>query len=176
MRELGWVEGKNFVLDARYPGSDPTTRARFAYEPVASRVDVIFCVGVSQAEAARQATASIPIVGAVFSNPVERGLIASYVRPGGNVTGVAWDQSAELAEKYPELLREAIPGLRLMGCLFDASFPGLEFYRKAIEHAAQRIGVDLFHADYHSDVDLYGVDLVEAIARGRLRRQDIAWG
>ena len=82
LHELGWIEGKNLVIERRYSGGDLAVLQRHARELVDAKVDVIFCTSELEAEVARQVTASIPIVAAILVHPLERGLIASYAHPG----------------------------------------------------------------------------------------------
>jgi len=165
LRELGWIEGKNLVIEQRFNGGDLALLQQQVRELVDARVDVILCPTELEAEAARKITSSTPIVTSILVNPVERGLIASFAHPGGSVTGLTWEPSAEFAEKYPELLREILPDLALVGGLFDTSFPGLGQYRSAFERGARRLGIDTFHAEYHGDADI-DVAMTALVARG----------
>jgi ABC-type uncharacterized transport system substrate-binding protein len=87
MRELGWVEGRNVVFEQRAANERPELLPMLALELIASRVDVIVAAPSSALRAAKEATATIPIVFAEVSLPVRRGFVASVSRPGGNVTG-----------------------------------------------------------------------------------------
>jgi putative tryptophan/tyrosine transport system substrate-binding protein len=113
LRELGWVDGRNLAIEYRWAEGSTERYAEIANEFVRLKVDVIFTVG---GEAAKQATSSIPIVGALMPDPVEHGLVASLARPGGNVTGLSL-LASDLAGKRLELLREAVPDLRRLGIL-----------------------------------------------------------
>src|SRR5215475_8458079 len=88
LRELGWIEGRNVVIETRYANDDGVRLAAVAAEFAASRVDVIVTITTPAALAAKKATASIPIVMAGSSRPVELGLVKSLAHPGENVTGV----------------------------------------------------------------------------------------
>jgi putative ABC transport system substrate-binding protein len=125
-----------------------------ARDMVGAKIDLIVCGNNAETEAAKAASASIPIVMQVGSNPIERGLIASYAHPGGNITGLTWDQSPEFTAKSIELLKEVLPGLVRLGGLYDAGYPGLEPYRRAIEGGARRLGLTMHHADIRVDADL----------------------
>lgn len=147
LRKLGWSEGKNVAFDRRFGEDDVALLRRQARELVDAKVDVIVCATSLEAEVAIAAGATMPIVMQVGVNPIERGLIASYARPGGIVTGTSWDQAPEISAKYPELLKEAYPGLTRLGGLYDAGFPGLDVYRRVIEGAARRLGMTTHHAE-----------------------------
>jgi putative ABC transport system substrate-binding protein len=121
MRELGWVEGQNIVFEQRHANEQPERLPMLARELIAARVDVIVAAPSSALRAAKEATASIPIVFAEVSQPVRRGFVASLSRPGGNVTGLA-DVSLELMPKRLEILKELVPGATRVAVLV---VPGL---------------------------------------------------
>ena len=121
MRELGWVEGKNVVFEQRYANEQPERLPMLARELIASRVDVIVTAPSSALRAAKEATATIPIVFAEVSQPVRRGFVASLTRPGGNITGLA-DVTLELMPKRLELFKELMPGATRVAVLV---VPGL---------------------------------------------------
>ena len=103
---LGYVEGKNIVIEERSAEGRPERRAELARELVASKVDIIVTPTVATSTAARQATSTIPIVMVHAGDPVGAGLIASLARPGGNVTGTT---NLSLGGKQVELIRELVP-------------------------------------------------------------------
>jgi putative tryptophan/tyrosine transport system substrate-binding protein len=113
LHELGWVDGRNIAIEYRWAEGDIERYADIAKEFVRLNVDIIFTVG---GEAAKQATSSVPVVGALMPDPVEHNLIA---RPGGNVTGLSL-LAPDLAGKRLELLREVLPNLRRLGILAQA--------------------------------------------------------
>ena len=143
MRELGWVEGRNTVYDRVYADNDASRLPALAAELVARAPDLIWVVTTSPALAAFASTRTIPIVFAASNNVVERGLVKTLARPGGNVTGVqtiGW----ELWGKRLQLLKQALPKMTRVGVLtypnpdpFSAS--AAEF--KVIEKAAAALGV-----------------------------------
>jgi len=111
LRELGYIEGKNLVIEARLTKGKRELFPEFAAELVNLRVDLILTVGTGATRAAKQATSTIPIVmGNSSADPVRLGFVASLARPGGNVTGVV-DIMAELAGKRLELLKETFPSV-----------------------------------------------------------------
>jgi putative ABC transport system substrate-binding protein len=110
LRELGWIDGRTVTVEYRWAEGHSERYAAIAAEFVRQKVDVIVTSG-SAVPAAKQQTTTIPIVFAVAVDPIRTGMVASLAHPGGNVTGLSV-QSADLAAKRLELLREAIPGLR----------------------------------------------------------------
>jgi len=110
LRELGYVEGRNLLIEHRDAEGKPERFPSLAAELVASKVDVIVTAGgTAAALAAKQATTTIPVVFGAVGNPVDEGLVSSLARPGGNVTGLAIS-SPELTTKSLELLKQVIPG------------------------------------------------------------------
>ena len=110
LRELGYVEGKNFIIEFRQR-KRPKSYLSLAKELVRLKVDIIVTIGIGATRAAKQATTTIPIVmGNASADPVQMGLIDSLARPGGNVTGVI-DILPNLAGKRVELLKEIFPNL-----------------------------------------------------------------
>ena len=121
LRELGWVEGRNFAIEYRWAEGRTERFAEIAAEVVRLKVDVIVTAGTA-VPALKQATSVIPIVFAVEADPVGRGLVASLARPGGNITGLS-NQQPDMAGKRVELLRELVPSLRRLAVLANADFP-----------------------------------------------------
>ena len=110
MRGLGWVEGQNLVIEYRFGGEDYERLRALAADLVRLKVDVIFAATAPSAQAAKDATTSIPIVFHTLNDPVRGGLVASFGRPGGNLTGNA-GLGPELDRKRIELLKELVPSL-----------------------------------------------------------------
>jgi putative ABC transport system substrate-binding protein len=108
MRKLGWVEGQNFRIERRSTDR-PEQLSALAAELVASKVDLIFTGGTGATQAAKEATNTIPIVFSVGDDPVVSGLVASFARPGGNLTGFV---TGLYDEKALEVLKEALPAVR----------------------------------------------------------------
>ena len=119
LRDLGYVAGKNLVLEYRFAAGQDERLPALAAELVQLPVDVLVTAGQG-AVAAKQATATTPIVFAVFSNPLTEGLVASLARPGGNVTGQSL-MGPDLAAKRLELLTELVPGLHRLAILWTAT-------------------------------------------------------
>jgi putative ABC transport system substrate-binding protein len=111
LRELDRVEGRNITIEYRWAEGRKERYTEIAAEFVRTKVDVIVTAGTLAALAAKQATSTIPIVFVGVSDPVGIGLVASFARPGGNVTGLS-NQQGHLAGKRLELLHEVVPGFR----------------------------------------------------------------
>ena len=122
--ERGWSEGRNVAIEYRWAGGHNERFAEIVAELVRLKVDVIVTQGTPAVLAAKQATSVIPVVFAIAGNPVANGLVASLARPGGNVTGLT-NQSAELAGKRIELLREVVPGLRRLAIMANVDNPSV---------------------------------------------------
>ena len=115
LRDLGYVEGRNLVFEARYAGGKMERLPDLAAELVRLRVDVIVTGTNFHVAAVRQATATIPVVMIFVEDPVGSGFIASLSHPGGNVTGLSAEASSELWGKYLTLLKEIVPKLSRVG-------------------------------------------------------------
>jgi len=122
LHELGWIQGRTVAIEYRWAEGRSERFAEIAAEFVRLKVDVIITYATPPAIAAKEATAVIPIVCAVMGDPVGAGLVASLPRPGGNVTGLS-NQSADLAGKRVEHLREVVPGLRRLAVVANVSNP-----------------------------------------------------
>jgi putative ABC transport system substrate-binding protein len=154
LRELGWVEGKTVILEDRYAGADHLRLATSAAELVHLRVDLILTTGgMESAQAAKIATKTIPIVFATAGDPVMTGLIASFSRPGANITGLS-SINTDLDVKRLALLKEALPGLRRLGVLRNPIDPSGVVEVKATETAARSLGVQLQVLDVRGPQDL----------------------
>jgi putative ABC transport system substrate-binding protein len=142
LRDLGYVEGKNIVIEFRWADNDPERLKAMAAELVALKVDVIVTHSLPGTSAAAQATKTIPIVCADGPDPVATGLVASLARPGGNITGSTSFQS-ELGAKRFEFLKDAVPRLRRVGFLL----PELSSFSKSllpdIESAGKQLKLEL---------------------------------
>jgi len=117
LRELGWIEGTNIAIEPRWADNQPDRLALLAAELVESGVDVIVTQTTPAAHAAKNATATIPIVMAGSSNPVGAGLVRSLTRPGGNVTGMTNNPGRGFSSKMVQLLKEAAPSVSRLAVL-----------------------------------------------------------
>ena len=118
--ELGYVEGRTFVIEGRFADAKVDRLPVLAAELVALQVDVIVAANTTSAKAAKEATATIPIVFIGSTDPVGQGLVASLARPGGNVTGVTSSAGPEIAGKGLELLKEAVPRISRVAVLYSS--------------------------------------------------------
>jgi len=154
LRDLGYVEGRNLVIEIRSAEGKFERLPALAAELVALKVDVIVVGGTPAALAAKQATTILPIVVSAVGDPVGSGLVTSLARPGGNVTGVS-NLSLELVAKRLELLKQAVPGVSRVAVLWQ---PGVldehtEDIRKGAEVAARALGVQLQFVEARSPKD-----------------------
>src|SRR5262245_43373618 len=144
LRELGWIEGQNIVIDYRYAEDRVDRLPDLAAELVRLKVDLIVAsAGTQVATAAKNATETIPIVMMFVRDPVGIGLIKSLARPGGNVTGTSGSAGLEWVAKQLELLKETVPKIRRVAIL---SNPDNAYHQLAIREvnvAARSLGVQL---------------------------------
>jgi len=148
--ELGYREEEDFVIGVRFTQGDRGALPTAARELVQLGPDLIFVNGMTGAKVARMATSKIPIVFAGMSgDPVEAGLIQSFARPGGNVTGVT-DLDLELGPKRLEILREMLPGLKRVLFPYDPSWPYSVAVAEAYRVGARRLGIALMEKALHT--------------------------
>ena len=142
LRELGYVEGRNVLIDYRYTDNRDDRLDALAADLVRTRVDVIVTWGSRAIDAAQRATREIPIVIAYTSDPVQSGWAASLARPGGNVTGLSAN-ARELAAKRLELLKEIVPGASRVAVLFQRADRASAEQVREMEPAARALGLSL---------------------------------
>jgi len=143
LRDLGYIEGKNIVLEYRYAEGNNQRLPELAADLVRLRVDVIVASDSQPAVAARKKSTTIPIVMVAGRDPVEAGLAASLARPGGNVTGLT-TLAPELLAKRLELLKEAVPRISRVAVILEASGGGrTAALTKEMEGPAQGLGIQL---------------------------------
>jgi putative ABC transport system substrate-binding protein len=144
LRELGWVEGQNIVIDYRYAEGRVDRLPDLAGELVRLKVDLIVAsAGTQAATAAKNATETIPIVMIYVRDPVGTGLIASLAHPGGNVTGVSGSAGLELFAKQLELLKETVPKIRRVAILSNPDNAYHQLAIREVKVAARLLGVQL---------------------------------
>src|SRR6266581_8712596 len=156
LRDLGYVEGRNVVIEYRDAEGKLERLPALAVELVALKVDVIVVGGTPQALAAMQATRTLPIVFAAAPDPVASGLVASLARPGGNVTGLS-DLVAELVGKCLEQLKQAVPGVSRVAVLWQPGGHGERTEKnmlKAAEVAGRTLGVRLQFVEARGPADI----------------------
>ena len=146
LRELGYEEGKNIVIEWRSGEGRFDRLAALAAELIRLKVDIIVTAGPADTRAAREATSTIPIVMTFDNDPVGNGFIASLARPGGNITGLS-TLAPELSSKQLELLKEIVPKSSRVAILGNSTNPGNALALKEIEAAAKAFGLKLQYLD-----------------------------
>jgi putative tryptophan/tyrosine transport system substrate-binding protein len=142
LQELGYRENKDFVLGIRFTQGNTAALPAAARELVQFGADIIFASTQSAATAAQKATTRLPIVFAIVSDPLGSGLVESFARPGGNVTGVA-DLSLELGPKRLELFQQIIPGLKRVLFIYAATDAISVKAARVYRDAARKLGIEL---------------------------------
>ena len=143
LRDLGWSEGDNLVINHRYAGGETMQMSQLARELVARNPDVMLAATTPAVAALRQHTSSIPIVFVAVSDPVGRGFVASLARPGGNVTGFMNDIAGSLSGKWIELLKEIAPNVARAAMIFNPdTAPQSVYYLSTFESAARAAAVE----------------------------------
>ena len=165
LRERGWAEGEALAIEFRFAAGEEERLPELAAELVSLPVDVILATSTPSAQAATQATGTVPVVFAAVADPVGSGLVASLDRPGGNATGLSY-LSPRLSATRPELLRELVPGLGRAAVLSNPANPALALDWSETELAARAAGIHL------ELVELRGADELEgalaAVAAGHV--------
>ena len=146
LRELGYVEGKNITFEYRYAEGNFRRQKELAAELVRLNVDVIVTSGPASTRAAKEATATIPIVMTFHSDPVGSGSVASLARPGGNITGLS-TLAPEISGKQLELLKEVVPKVSRVMVLGSSYNPGNALVLKEMEAAARAFNLKLKYLD-----------------------------
>ena len=164
LRDLGYVEGQNIVLELRFAQGRPERLAAMAIELAQMKVDVIVIESAQAARAAGDASKAIPIVMAVVGDPVRAGLVTSLARPGGNITGLS-TLATELSGKRLQLLKEVVPHAMRVAVIWNDSNPAAAGNLAETRTAARSMGVDLQSVEVRnaSDLDL----ALEAVAAAR---------
>jgi len=165
LRELGWIEGRNLVIEYRWAEGDVTRLPQLAAGLVRDNVDLIVAPAGSAALAAKTATNSIPIVMIFPSDPVQLGLVADLRRPGGNVTGTTFTPDAEIFGKQLEILKTALPRASRVAVLWNPADASFEAQAKAVELAARSLGLRLQHVEARGPEQFEGA--FSAMARER---------
>jgi ABC-type uncharacterized transport system substrate-binding protein len=152
LRELGYVEGQNLIVERRYAQGNAERFKEFAQEMVRLNVDAVIVVTTPAAMAVRNETKTIPIVHPAAIDPVGTGLIVSLAHPGGNVTGLAV-LNGETSAKRVQLLQEVIPGLSEGAVLWNSANPANSLAWRETESAGDKLGVKLTSREVHSLTD-----------------------
>jgi putative ABC transport system substrate-binding protein len=150
LRELGWVRGKNLLVEERWANGHADRMPALAADVVAHKVDVIVTGTEAGALATKKATQTIPIVAVALGDPVAAGVAASIARPGGNVTGlsVTWEQG--ISGKCIELLREVVPRVSSIAVFWNPDMPLNQVQLRELEATARMQGIQLRLVDVRS--------------------------
>src|SRR5262249_50450897 len=165
--ELGYVEGKTFVLEARYGEARPERLADLARDLVALKPNVIVVSTDPAVAAAKRQTSTIPIVMFAASDPVGAGFVANLGRPGGQVTGLTL-MSTELGGKRLQLLREAVPGLSRVAFLWNPDVRGAVLEYREVDQAVRALRLELQSLEVSrvEDLDRAFSSMVDQRAQG----------
>jgi len=146
LRELGYVEGENVIVEQRYAAGQVERLPELAAELVALKVDILVTAGAGSAVGARKVTSTVPIVFIGESDPIGTGLVASLARPGGNATGLA-DAHADLVPKRLAFLTQLVPSASRVGVLWNPSNAGTASQLKTAQGAAPALGLTIVPID-----------------------------
>lgn len=153
LNELGYIEGKNLVVEARYAEGRLDRLPELAQDLASAKIDVLVAQSALASNAARKAGIAVPIVFALAPDPVGEGFAQSLARPGGNMTGLT-SQSPELAAKRLELVREVFPKASRIGVLYARDFPGVPAELAEIERAVRSLGKEYMAVEAKRAEDL----------------------
>ena len=156
LRELGYVEGKNIIIEWRDAEGKLDRLSELAAELVHLKLDVIVSAAPRPTRAAKEATVTIPVVMAFDNDPVGNGFVDSLARPGGNITGLSTYYS-EISGKQLELLKEIVPRLSRVAVIGTSTVPGNEQTLKETELAAKAFGVKLQYLEIQRPQDIENV-------------------
>jgi len=148
LRQLGWIRGQNTFIEYRWAVERYERLPQLAAELVQLPVDVLVTISTPAAQAAKQATTTIPIVMMFVSDAVHEDLVVSLARPGGNLTGVSSSYD-ELIGKRLELLKEIVPSFSRVGVLYNPLFPGTVLAVSETQAMAQALGMTLYLVGAH---------------------------
>ena len=154
LRDLGYVDGKNLVIEFRW-SSTVEQMHEAAAELARMKVDIIFATSSTEAESARRATSTIPIVFATHADPVGVGHVSSLARPGGNMTGLA-DLQSVITPKRLEILKATVPQVTRFGVLWSPTAPSYRPFLEAAEATGRKLGVQLLTVGVSTVADYDG--------------------
>ena len=153
LRERGYVEGKNIALEQRFDDDREERLPALAADLIRLRVDIIVAAATPAVKAAKQATATIPIIIVHSADPVALGLVTSLARPGGNVTGLS-SASPDYSGKQLELLKEAVPKLSRIAILWNAANPGTAIAFREMQDAVRVLKLSVQSLEVRRSEDL----------------------
>lgn len=161
LRDLGWVEGKNVIIETRWAGANPQHQRELAAELKALPVALILALGTTTIAAARDGAPGLPVVMINAGDPVGAKFVASLARPGGDLTGTS-AAGEEVLAKQVELLSAAVPKLKRVSVLMNSANPGNGFFFAAMSLRAKTLGLSVDRIDVAAEDELDG-----AIARAK---------
>lgn len=164
LRELGYIEGQNILIDYRHESRGFEPLPGLAAELIRLKIDVLVAVTTNAAQAAKKSTGTVPIVFMGVTDPISAGLAASLAHPGGNSTGIT-NMAATLTGKRLELLKETFPKVRRVAVLWDPQAPGSTPQWNESQLPARELGLQLYSMRV-SSVDKYESAFKEAIKAG----------
>jgi putative ABC transport system substrate-binding protein len=156
LRELGWSEGRNIIIDYRWSEGHAERFSEIAAEFVQRKVTVILTHTTPPTLAAKQATSTIPIVFATAGDPIGAGIVPSLARPGGNITGLS-SQIPDAAGKRLELFQQVVPGLRRLATLADVDNPYAALDLRQFNEAAGTLGIEVLSFEIRRSEELDSV-------------------
>ena len=165
LRELGYVEGQTIAFEVRSAEGYSQRLAVLANELVRLKVDVIVAINTTSVQAAKKASATIPIVMTRIADPVKSGLVRNLSRPGENITGLSF-MVDELSGKRLALLKDTLPSVSRVAVLWYEPNPGADIAMSAIKAASRELGLELLLLPMHGPADLIGA--FQAATRGRV--------
>ncbi len=173
LQETGFVEARNVAIEYRWAGADYDRLPALAAEFVSRKVAIIFAAALPTALAVKAATNTIPVVFVIGADPVELGLVASFNRPGGNLTGVS-QLYGHLGGKRLELLHELVPAASLIGILSNPRNPNAESHLKDVQGTATALGQQILvcSASAEAEIDAAFAKLAQQQARALLVADD----
>ena len=166
LHELGWIEGKNLLIEARWAEGQVERLPALVNEVIAQNVDVLFTYHTPAALAAKRATSTVPIVAAMMGDPLGTGLATSLRRPGGNLTGISLAMAEGFEGKWLDLLHETVPGLSTVAVIGNPASPWVKNARSELESAARTRGLALRFIEIR---DVQGLD--QAFAKAHRQAQ-----
>jgi putative ABC transport system substrate-binding protein len=153
LRDLGWVDGKNLVIEYRYAEGNKDRLPELATDLIQQKVDVLLTSVTLDTLAARKATAEIPIVMVAVGDPVATGFVSSLARPGGNITGLS-QMTPDLSGKRLELLKEIVPNLSTVAMVFNPDDQLSILDAREARLSAQRLSIEVHSLEVRSIADL----------------------
>lgn len=165
LRELGYREGQNLVVERRYMEGRQDRLPALVIELINLGVEVVVVGGEGPALALKAAKPTLPVVIAWSFDPVGNGLAASLARPGGNVTGLTWDVGAEQVTKRLQLFKETVPSISRIALIWDPTLQGVAAYWPHVNAASKALGIETYSVEVRTQSDVTAA--LEGIRKNR---------